>query len=49
MKRHGLRFIKCGHIPAKADNEASTNGWKQRLNLFALYCWEKPCRIYSFG
>ena len=22
MKRHGLRFIKCGHIPAKADNEA---------------------------
>jgi transposase len=22
MKRHGLRYIKCGHIPAKADNEA---------------------------
>ena len=22
MKRHGLRFVKCGHIPAKADNEA---------------------------
>jgi len=22
MKRHGLKFIKCGHIPAKADNEA---------------------------
>lgn len=21
MKRHGLKFIKCGHIPAKADNE----------------------------
>jgi transposase len=21
MKRHGLQFIKCGHIPAKADNE----------------------------
>ena len=20
MKRHGLKFIKCGHIPAKADN-----------------------------
>ncbi len=22
MKRHGLKFIKCGHIPSKADNEA---------------------------
>ncbi len=22
MKRHGLKFLKCGHIPAKADNEA---------------------------
>ena len=21
MKRHGLKFLKCGHIPAKADNE----------------------------
>jgi transposase len=21
MKRHGLRFLKCGHLPAKADNE----------------------------
>lgn len=21
MKRHGLRFLKCGHIPAKADNQ----------------------------
>lgn len=26
MKRHGLKFIKCGHIPAKADNEAQ-NQW----------------------
>jgi len=26
MKRHGLKFIKCGHIPAKADNEAQ-NRW----------------------
>jgi transposase len=22
MKRHGLKFIKCGHLPSKADNEA---------------------------
>ncbi len=22
MKRHGLKFIKCGHIPSKADNKA---------------------------
>lgn len=29
MKRHGLRFIKCGHIPAKADNEAQ-NQWVER-------------------
>ena len=21
MKRHGLKFLKCGHIQAKADNE----------------------------
>ncbi len=20
-ERHGLRFIKCGHIPSKADND----------------------------
>lgn len=26
MKRHGLKFIKCGHIPSKADNEAQ-NQW----------------------
>jgi transposase len=26
MHRHGLKFIKCGHIPAKADNEAQ-NRW----------------------
>lgn len=25
MKRHGLKFIKCGHIPAKADNEKQHN------------------------
>jgi transposase len=29
MKRHGLKFIKCGHIAAKADNEAQNHGWKQ--------------------
>lgn len=22
MKRHGLKFIKCGHVPAQANNEA---------------------------
>ena len=26
MKRHGLKFIKCGHIPAKADN-AKQHHW----------------------
>src|SRR5947209_465291 len=25
MKRHGLKFIKCGHIPSKADNNAQHN------------------------
>ncbi|MGH2645087.1 MAG: IS630 family transposase [Chitinophagaceae bacterium] len=25
MKRHGLKFLQCGHIPAKADNEAQHN------------------------
>ena len=24
MKRHGLKFIKCGHIPAKADHQAQS-------------------------
>ncbi len=28
MKRHGLKFIKCGHIPAKADNEQQ-HQWMQ--------------------
>jgi len=25
MKRHNLKFIKCGHIPAKADNDKQHN------------------------
>lgn len=25
MKRHGLKFVKCGHMPAKANNEAQHN------------------------
>ena len=25
MKRHGLKFVKCVYIPAKADNEAQHN------------------------
>ena len=29
MKRHGLKFIKCGHIPAKADNERQ-HQWVER-------------------
>lgn len=46
MKRHNLKFIKCGHIPAKADNDKQHN-WvetelkpvieaaqKEKMNLF---------------
>ena len=32
MKRHGLKFIKCGHIPAKADNEAQHQWVEKELN-----------------
>lgn len=31
MNRHGLKFIKCGHIPAKADNEKQHNWVKAEL------------------
>jgi transposase len=31
MKRHGLQFIKCGHIPAKANNEEQHKWVEQRL------------------
>jgi len=31
MKRHGLKFIKCGHIPAKADNEAQQQWVEKEL------------------
>lgn len=30
MKRHGLKFIKCGHIPAKADTEQQKQ-WKVEI------------------
>ena len=32
MKRHGLKFIKCGHVPSKADNEAQHQWWEQHSN-----------------
>ena len=31
MKRHGLRFIKCGHVPAKADPEAQQQWLQEKL------------------
>ncbi|HUZ57192.1 MAG TPA: helix-turn-helix domain-containing protein [Hanamia sp.] len=33
MKRHELRFIKCGHIPAKADNDKSIYVAKTQIDL----------------
>jgi transposase len=32
MKRHGLKFLKCGHIPAKADNEQQHHWADTQLN-----------------
>jgi len=32
MKRHGLKFRKCGHIPAKADNDKQTLWVENTLN-----------------
>ncbi|MEI6950861.1 IS630 family transposase [Paraflavisolibacter sp. H34] len=31
MSRHGLKFIKCGHVPAKADNEQQHSWMEQHL------------------
>jgi transposase len=31
MKRHALKFIKCGHIPAKADNEVQQQWVEENL------------------
>ncbi len=31
LKKHGLRFIKCGHIPAKADPEAQKQWLEEEL------------------
>lgn len=32
LKRHGLKFRKCGHIPAKADNERQQEWVETTLN-----------------
>jgi transposase len=31
MKRHGLKFIKCGHVPAKADSEVQRQWMAEKL------------------
>jgi transposase len=31
MKRHGLKFIKCGHVPAKADSEKQHQWMEEKL------------------
>ena len=36
MKRHGLKFIKCGHIPSKADNETQ-HQWVETELKWLLY------------
>ena len=33
MNRHGLKFIKCGHIPAKADNDKQQQWVEAELKL----------------
>ena len=34
MKRHNLKFIKCGHIPAKADNDKQNDWVETELKPF---------------
>ena len=36
MKRHGLKFIKCGHIPSKADNETQ-HQWMESFGTHLLF------------
>lgn len=32
LKRHGLKFLKCGHVPARADNEKQHRWVEQTLS-----------------
>ncbi len=32
MKRHGLRYLQTGHIPAKSDTEAQQKWVKEKLD-----------------
>jgi transposase len=45
MKRHGLKFIKCGHIPSKADNEAQHQWVKTELKPVIEAAQKGECHL----
>lgn len=46
MKRHGLKFIKCGHIPAKADNEAQHQWVETELKPVIAAAQEEKVHLF---
>lgn len=46
MKRHGLRFIKCGHIPSKADNEAQHQWVETELKPVIEAAQKGKCHLF---
>lgn len=45
MKGHGLKFIKCGHIPAKADNEQQHQWMQNRLEPVIRAAQKGKCHL----
>jgi transposase len=45
MRRHGLRFIKCGHIPAKADSEQQHQWMQNQLEPVIRAAQQGKCYL----
>lgn len=45
MKRHGFRFLKTGHVPAKADNEKQHEWVKDKLKPAIKAARNKECHL----
>jgi transposase len=46
MKKHGLRFIKCGHIPAKADTEVQQKWVEDTLKPVIEAACQKKVHLF---
>lgn len=49
MKRHGLKFLKCGHVPAKADNEKQHHWVEETLAPAIKAAQEGKTHLFFYG